>query len=212
MFEDRKNAGKLLGERLQHLSGTDVVVYALPRGGVSVGAEIARAISAPLDIIVVRKIGHPNNPEYAIGALAENGVLVKNEEEWSRLDQKMLAGIIAREQKEIRRRRKIYTDNKRLSAKGKTAIIVDDGLATGFTMKAAIESVRKEKPKQIIVALPVAPAEVVEELRAFADDVVVLNADPNYLGAVGAYYHNFEQVSDGEVVATLKKFSNAQNV
>ncbi len=206
MFEDRKNAGILLAERLRHLFGKNAVVYALPRGGVVVGAEIAKAIKAPLDILVTRKIGHPNNSEYAIAAVVESGEVIKNDAEVPRLDAKWFKKEVAKQKKEIARRRKTYTSGDKVNAKGKIAIVVDDGLATGLTMKAALLNMKKQKPKRIIVALPVAPAEAVEELRDFADEVVVLNADPNFLGAVGAYYHNFEQVSDEEVIHLLKDF------
>lgn len=206
MFEDRKNAGILLAERLRHLFGKNAVVYALPRGGVVVGAEIAKAIKAPLDILVTRKIGHPNNSEYAIAAVVESGAVIKNDAEVPRLDAKWFKKEVAKQKKEIARRRKTYTSGDKVNAKGKIAIVVDDGLATGLTMKAALLNMKKQKPKRIIVALPVAPAEAVEELRDFADEVVVLNADPNFLGAVGAYYHNFEQVSDEEVIHLLKDF------
>jgi len=208
MFENRTHAGKLLAEKLRHLSGKDAVVYALPRGGVVVGAEVARKLRVPLDIVVVRKIGHPNNPEYAIGAVAEGDVLIKNIEEWSRLDADQLARIVQNERKEVKRRREIYTGKKRISPRGKTAIIVDDGLATGFTMRVAVASVRNEKPLQIIAAVPVAPADTARELEREVDKVVALIADEMYLGAVGAYYQDFEQVSNKEVISIIKSARN----
>ena len=204
MFENRTHAGKLLAEKLRHLSGKDAVVYALPRGGVVVGAEVARKLRVPLDIVVVRKIGHPNNPEYAIGAVAEGDVLIENTDERSCLNESERARIVKREQEEIERRRKIYTGKKRFSPREKIAIIVDDGLATGFTMRAALLSVRNEKPMKIIVAVSVAPHAVVSELQTLADEVVVLDSDENFLGAVGAYYQDFEQVDDKQVVEALK--------
>src|SRR3989344_1678555 len=208
MFDNRTHAGKLLADRLQHLSDENAVVYVLPRGGVVVGAEVARKLRVPLDIVVVRKIGHPNNPEYAIGAVAEGDVLIKNTEEWSRLDADQLAGIVQNEREEIKRHREIYTGKKRISPRGKTAIIVDDGLATGFTIRVAVASVRNERPWQIIVAVPVAPAHTARELEREVDKVVVLIADETYLGAVGAYYQDFEQVTDEEVVSILKSARN----
>ncbi len=204
MFENRTHAGKLLAEKLRHFSGKDAVVYALPRGGVVVGAEVARKLRVPLDIVVVRKIGHPNNPEYAIGAVAEGDVLIENTDERSCLNESERARIVKREQEEIERRRKIYTGKKRFSPREKIAIIVDDGLATGFTMRAALLSVRNEKPMKIIVAVSVAPHAVVSELQTLADEVVVLDSDENFLGAVGAYYQDFEQVDDKQVVEALK--------
>ena len=208
MFENRIHAGKLLAEKLWGFCGKDAVVYALPRGGVVVGAEVARKLRVPLDIVVVRKIGHPNNPEYAIGAVAEGDVLIKNIEEWSRLDADQLARIVQNERKEVKRRREIYTGKKRISPRGKTAIIVDDGLATGFTMRVAVASVRNEKPLQIIAAVPVAPADTARELEREVDKVVVLIADETYLGAVGAYYQDFEQVSNKEVISIIKSARN----
>lgn len=203
MFEDRRDAGKRLSRVLKSYTGKDTVVYGLPRGGVIVAYEIAKALRAPLDIVVVRKIGHPHNSEYAIAAIAEGGILVQNKLEVKNTDAEWFKEEVQREEKEMARRRQIYTNGKRLSADGKTAIVVDDGLATGLTMHAALKSVREQNPKKIIVALPVAPAESLAELKKFADEVIGLIADPQFLGAVGAYYEDFQQVSDEEVIATF---------
>ena len=202
---NRQEAGKLLAKELYDYKGTDAIVYALPRGGVVLGFEIARELNIPLDIIITRKIGHPNNPEYAVCAITEEGELVCNEFEKSLLDPDWLKREMEKEQKEALRRRKTYLgDRKHTAAHGKTAIIVDDGIATGLTIFAAIQSLKKEKPKKVIVAVPVAPHDMVVKLRREVDDVVVLEDTNNYLGAVGAYYKDFPQVSDQEVIELLK--------
>lgn len=201
-FENRRDAGVRLAKALARYDGEDAVVYALPRGGVVLGAEVAKQLELPLALIIPRKIGHPENPEYAVCAVTEEGELVCNEEESSRLDPKWLKAAAKREQKEAKRRRAAY-GGARLPASGKVAIIVDDGIATGLTVRAAIRTLRRELPSEVIVAAPIAPREVVEYLRKEADDVVVLDDTEPFLGAIGAYYESFPQVTDEEVVRIL---------
>lgn len=201
-FDDRRDAGMRLAKALARYDSDDAVVYALPRGGVPIGAEVASQLEVPLSLIIPRKIGHPENEEYAACAVTEEGELVCEELESSKLDPQWLEEQRKEALKEIERRRATY-DSKRLSATGKVAIIVDDGIATGLTMRAAIRSLRTELPSMIVVAAPVAPAEVVEYLRSAADDVVVLDTSEPFLGAIGSYYGSFPQLSDDEVVRLM---------
>ena len=203
MFWDRIDAGKQLARALIPYQGQPVVVYALPRGGVVLGVEIARSLGAPLDLIVVRKIGHPMQPEYAIGAVAEDGYVVMNPDEAADLDQRWLDHAIAAELKEARRRRTLFLQGRSpVAVKDKIAIIVDDGLATGLTMLAAIHEIRKRRPQEVVVAVPVAAAETARKLRFEVDNLVVLHI-PEQLRAIGAFYQRFDQVSDDEVVALM---------
>ncbi|MBI3337362.1 MAG: phosphoribosyl transferase [Candidatus Staskawiczbacteria bacterium] len=202
---NRQEAGKLLAKELHDYKGTDTVVYALPRGGVVLGFQVAKALNVPLDIIITRKIGHPDNPEYAVCAVTEEGESVCNEFEKSLLDPVWLKKEMEKEQEEALRRRKTYLgDRKHIAAHGKTAIVVDDGIATGLTIFAAIQALKKEKPKKIIVAVPVAPHDMALKLRKEVDDVVTLEDTDNYLGSVGAYYGDFPQVGDQEVIELLE--------
>jgi predicted phosphoribosyltransferase len=208
MFDDRTDAGKKLGKALSRFQGKPVVVYALPRGGVVLGVEVARELGAPLDLVVVRKIGHPMQPEYAIGAVTEDGDVVLNPEESSALDAQWLNEATQSELLEARRRRALYLrGHPETSVKGKIAIVVDDGLATGLTMEAAARQLRKRHPDKVVIAVPVAALETVARLRSKAggaDEIVTLYT-PEQFGAVGAFYRRFNQVSDDEVIALMKK-------
>ena len=205
MFRDRTDAGLRLAEALIHYRDRPVVVYALPRGGVVLGVEVARFLKAPLDLIVVRKIGHPLSAEYAIGAVAEDGYIVTNPAETASLDSQWLEREISAEWDEARRRRAMFLgDRSAVPVRGKTAIIVDDGLATGLTMQAAIHEIRKRLPREIVVAVPVAAADTARRIRTEVDDLVVLHVPEGFFGAVGAFYQNFNQVSDGEVVTLMQ--------
>ena len=205
MFVDRVDAGKKLAQALSPYKGEPLVVYAVPRGGVVLGVEVARALEAPLDLIVVRKVGHPFQPEYAIGAVAEDGYLVTNPDEVSRLDTQWLERACAAELHEAQRRRRLFLQGRApVDVKGKVAIIVDDGLATGLSMSAAIHEIRGRRPRKVVVAVPVAAADTVHRLRGEVDDLVVLSI-PAWFGAVGAFYEHFDQVSDEEVVALMKQ-------
>ena len=203
-FKDRKEAGKLLAEKLLPYKGKEAVVYAVPRGGVVLGKEIADALNIPLDLVITRKIGHPSNPEYAVCVVAENHHIVCNPEEKSALDEKWLAKAVEEERQEAIRRRKVYLgDWKRPDVAGKTAIVVDDGVATGMTFLMALKEARHLKPTKLVAAVPVLPAEMLSKIREEADEVVYLDAPADFAGAVGAYYDEFPQVSDEEVIGLL---------
>jgi putative phosphoribosyl transferase len=203
-FQDRQEAGQRLAEALQKYRGKDAIVYALPRGGVVLGYEVAKALDLPLELAIARKIGHPTNPEYAVCAVIEDGTLFCNEAEQALLDPAWLKAEAAKEAAEARRRRALYGAGRRLSASGTTAIVVDDGVATGLTLRAALYALKKERPAKIVVATPAAPEDVVAVLRDEADEIIVLTAGEPYLGAVGAYYERFPQISDDEVIRLLK--------
>jgi len=206
MFADREAAGKSLAQKLANYRGKDAIVLALPRGGVVTGYEIAKALELPLDIIAVRKIGHPFHPEYAIGAVDEKGMTILNEAEARTVDQKWLKGEIAQQTQEATRRSTVYREGREpASIAGKTAIIVDDGIATGLTIRLAVRVAKAQDAEKIVVAAPVAP---VESLRALkeegTDEIIVLEPSEEFLGAVGARYVHFDQVEDSEVIRLLR--------
>jgi len=203
IFKNRIEAGQKLTEKLQgYKDNKEVVVYALPRGGVVLGKEIADALNTPLDILVIRKIGHPADPEYAVGAVAEDGHTIFSEE--GEQIKNELKEIIEKEKKEALRRRSVYAGNKTISAEGKIAVIVDDGVATGLTMELAINEIKHQKPKKIIVAVSVVPVDTAEKFKNKIDELFALKIEKDYLGAVAAYYENFPQVEDGEVIALMR--------
>lgn len=206
-FKDRVEAGKKLAEFFDHINGKNAVVYALPRGGVVVGAEIAKAIRAPLDLIITRKICHPFNPEYAVGAIAENGQSVFNPKEILGLDEKYLKEEAEKQTQEAKRRREVYLGKKLpVSSKDKTAILVDDGIATGLTMKAALKELQEHyNPAKIIVAVPVAPKDTVDELENKGVEVLSIITEKDFLGAIGAYYQDFSPVEDQDVIRIMKE-------
>ena len=204
-FRDRVDAGRRLAALLGKYKNQKAVVYALPRGGVPVAKEIARALNCPLDLIIIRKIGHPGNPEYALGAVAENGFLVVNEEELARVDQHWFQVEMAEQKREAKRRRELYLqDRQPLAATGKIAILVDDGIATGSTMLVAIKKVRQEKPAKMIVAVAVSPKATAQRFSGEVDEFVAVTIPEIFWGAIGYYYDDFHQVSDEEVMALLK--------
>lgn len=207
-FRDRKEAGRKLADALGRYKKRKAVVYALPRGGVVLGAEIAKDLGAPLDLIVPRKIGHPDQPEYGICAVTDKGYLVCSKREISRLSPAWLTSEVQKQQTEAKRRRQKYqTKQSNTSAKGKTAIIVDDGVATGLTMLAAIEEVKNSDPKEVILATPVIPNDIAGTLKRYVNDLVALDQPVAYLGAIGAYYDDFDQVDDKEVTRLIKDAS-----
>lgn len=205
MFQNRTDAGEQLAKALkQYANQSAVTVVALPRGGVVVGRVVADALQAPLDIVVPRKIGHPMNPEYAIGAVAETGETVWNETEHADLSPEYEKKVLHDEQAEAQRRRGVYRAGlPQRNFKNKTIILVDDGLATGLTMRAAIKTVKAERAKKIVVAIPVASAEAADLIAAEVDDMVVLSI-PAFFGAVGQFYQEFAQVEDGEVMKLMQ--------
>ena len=214
-FKDQVAAGELLAKELVKYKSQDVViVLAIPRGGVATGYGLAKKLNLPLDVIVTCKIGAPNNPELAIGAVGETeGSLWLNEKLIGELG--VSKDFIKKEAKiqklEIKRREKIYRQGREpLDLKNKTVILVDDGLATGATMMAAIREIRNMKPKKVIVVVPVAPPDTVEELKKEADEVICLQT-PKLFFAVGQWYENFRQYSDEEVIKLLA-FSSASSV
>lgn len=207
MFKDRKEAGKFLAKSLEKHRNDKIVILALPRGGVVVGYEIAKALKAPFDVLVTRKIGHPDNSEYAICAVDEKGSLLCNEMATKLVDPKWLNEEILHQQKEAKRRVALY-QGKHIpeKIKGKIAIIVDDGIATGLSMMAAVRSVKMQNPQKIIVAIPVAPLESINLIYdEGADEVVTLEPSARFMGSVGAHYIQFEQVEDSEVINLLQK-------
>lgn len=209
MFDNRDAAGAALAERLKPFGRDDPIIYALPRGGLPVAAAVAGALVAPLDIILVRKLGAPGHGELAIGAIVDGSTptVVLNRSIISELgvSDEVLESVKAEALEEIQRRRTVFlSDRKPLSPEGRNVIIVDDGLATGATMEAAVEAMRKAGAKRIIVAVPVAPADTAERLRRLADEVVCLET-PTPFWAVGNQYRSFPQLTDGDVVDILKR-------
>jgi putative phosphoribosyl transferase len=207
MFIDRRDAGRRLAERLEDLRGRDVVILGLPRGGVSVAFEVARALGLPLDVIVVRKLGMPSQPELAMGAIGEGGVRILNQElrQWGDVAGGEIAAVERREQAELESRvTRLRAGRSRIPLKGRTAVIVDDGVATGSTARAACQVARAQGASQVVLAVPVAAAEAAEALRGTADEVVCLQT-PDFFYAVGQWYEDFSQVPDEEVVGLLKR-------
>jgi len=214
MFRNRTEAGKELAEELARMIAADPaladpVVLALPRGGLPVGVEVARKLKAPLDLVLVRKIGVPFQPELAAGAIVDGDEpqLVLNQDvlRMAQLTETDLEPVKARELKEIDRRREIYLKGRaRAPIEGRVVIVVDDGIATGATTRAALKALQRRKPKSLILAVPVAPVETVEALRGEIDHVVCLHM-PAPFYAIGLYYADFGQVSDDEVIRILDK-------
>jgi predicted phosphoribosyltransferase len=205
IFESRTHAGILLADKLRKFKKSNAAVYALPRGGVVIGAEIAKALNIPLDLIVSRKIGHPTYPEYAIGAITEHGERAFNCTEVRLVDPQWLQNAIEEQFKEAKRRRKLYMAGKtEILAKDRIAIIVDDGIATGYTMQAAIEDIRKQGPASIVIAVPVVPREKAQFFSAIVDEFIALDIPKTYAGAVGAYYLSFPQLTDEDVIQNLE--------
>jgi len=206
MFKDRVDAAKKLAKKLHTLNIQEPVILAIPRGGVVTGDVIAKELGSKLDIIVSRKVGAPDNPELAIGAVMHDGSFFPNTDIISALNvqKKYIEQEIAAELKEIERRLNKFRGGKDYDLTGKTIILVDDGIATGATMFAAIEWVRLQKPKRLIVAIPVGPSDTIERLSKVAE-VVVLDA-PVFFSAVGEFYEVFEQVEDYRVMEIMSSY------
>ncbi len=210
-FLNRAQAGRRLAEALGELKGNDIVVYALPRGGVVVAAPVAEALHAPLDLILVRKIGVPFQPELAMGAVAEAGgapIVVRNGDviALSNVGEAAFQAAAQRECEELERRRALYLAGRAHPvATGRIAIVVDDGVATGATMRAALEAVRTQRPGELILAVPVAPADTLEALGSATDKIICLET-PEPFVAIGCYYRDFAQVEDEEVIAALDRY------
>lgn len=201
-FANRVEAGRLLAERLKNFADrSDVIILALPRGGVPVAFEIAQTLHVALDIFLVRKLGVPGHRELAMGAIATGGVRVLNDEVVGGLDipPRAIDAVAQEEQRELERREQEYRGPRPApEVRGRTVVIVDDGLATGSTMRAAVAALRQQQPNRIVVAVPVAPPSTCQELRAEADEVVCL-ATPEPFSAVGLWYRDFSETSDAEV-------------
>lgn len=208
MFKDRVSAGKQLAVALDKFRSENLLVVGIPRGGVVVAIEVAKALGAGLDLIIPRKIGAPGNQELAIGAVAGEGQVIINPELVAALNvpQDYIDRQEKREVEEIQRRRRLYLGNEAASdVAGKTVLLVDDGLATGYTALAGIRALRMRGPEKIVLAVPVAPKETLMKMRPEADEIVCLSV-PEPFFAVGQFYEAFGQVSDGEVVAALEDF------
>jgi predicted phosphoribosyltransferase len=207
-FADRAEAGQLLAEKLLDYAGRDdVIVLGLPRGGVPVAFEVAQRLGAPLDVFIVRKLGVPGFEELALGAIASGGVRVLNQDVARSLPnvEEALESITARETAELQRREQSYRDGRAApELRGRTVILVDDGLATGATMRAAVEALRRRDVARIVVAAPVGAPETCRELQDEVDEIVCAMA-PEYFQAVGQYYENFSQTSDEEVRELLAR-------
>ena len=210
-FRNRSDAGRQLAQALAQYKGQRPIVLALPRGGVPVAAEVATALQAPLDLILVRKIGVPMQPELAMGAVVDGGapLIVRNDDviRMAGVDEADFKAVCDRELAEIERRRQRYFgDRERVGVTGRTTIVIDDGIATGATTRAALRATRQHNPKRLILAVPVAPTDSLAVMHQEADEIVCLE-DYAVFGAIGLYYSDFRQISDEEVVATLRQFS-----
>jgi putative phosphoribosyl transferase len=209
-FTDRSDAGRKLARALMTYKDQQPVILALLRGGVPVAAEVAAALDAPLDLILVRKIGVPMQPELAMGAVANGGtpIVVRNDDviAMAGVDETEFEAIRDRELAEIERRRRLYLGNRApADVEGHVAIVIDDGVATGATTRAALRATRMRRPSQLVLAVPVAPTDTLVALREEADDVVCLE-DHEAFGAIGFYYADFRQLSDQEVKDTVARF------
>jgi putative phosphoribosyl transferase len=208
LFEDRRDAGRQLAERLASYAEERPVVFALPRGGVPVGAEVSRSLGAPLEVIVSRKLGAPGQPEFGIGAVTPGGVRVLNERAVRALgiEEDYLEMVSTRELAEAERRLRLFRGEGRPypDLEGRTAILVDDGLATGVTARASLLALRRMNPQRLVLAVPVCAVQTAELLRPETDELICLLA-PADLEAVGLWYRNFEQTSDEEVVRLLEQ-------
>ncbi len=207
-FRDRTEAGQLLAQRLASRAFLRPVVLALPRGGVPVAVEVARALSAPLDLLLVRKIGHPLQPELALGAIVDGDhpemVINRQMEDVAIVHAEHVATAKAAALAEIERRRLLYFGvRKPVDVAHATAIVVDDGIATGATVRAALKALRHRHPRRIVLAVPVAPADALEALRPEVDEIICLDT-PDAFFSVGQFYHDFRQVDDAEVIRLLK--------
>lgn len=207
MFVDRVEAGEKLAKALSKYKDEDCVVVAIPRGGVIVAEQVAKELHCPLDLIITRKIGAPGNPELAVGAVAGGNKIIINQsvKEGLGVSEKYLLSEVTKQLSEVERRRKIYLGDKPpLKLTDKVVVLVDDGLATGYTARVAIDAIKKEHPARLIVAVPVAPRDTCDALATKADEVVCL-AMPDIFYAVGQSYIDFSQTTDEEVVEIMKE-------
>jgi putative phosphoribosyl transferase len=211
-FRDREDAGRQLAERLVGYRGEDPIIFALPRGGVPVGYEISHALEAPLEAFIARKLGAPNQPELGIGAVAQDGSRVLNERIVQEIgvSEEYIERIAAEEMAEAERRLELFRgDRPEPEVRGRTAILVDDGIATGVTTKAAIEALRRRGARRLVLAVPVCAAQTAESLRQEVDELICLEA-PSNLMAIGLWYQYFVQTSDEEVIELLERARRKQ--
>lgn len=210
-YDDRRHAGMMLARRLQHLEDQQPVVLALPRGGVPVAHEVARALDAPLDVFLVRKLGVPGHRELALGAIASGGVRVLNQDVIAmlRVPGSVIDAIAREEQIELERRERVYREGRTpVDLRDRIVLLIDDGLATGSTMKAAVEAVRRHQPARVVVAVPVGSPDTCREFAAVADEIVCARA-PQPFAAVGQWYRDFSQTSDEEVRRLLHQHAES---
>ena len=208
LYENRTDAGKQLAEQLRPFTGQDIVVLAIPRGGLPVGAEVAQALKAPLDVVLTKKIGHPHHKEYAIGAVSMDGVVLSDTKT---IPESYIIEETARIREVLKERHgQYYRKRNPLPLKDKVVIVVDDGIATGNTLIATVQLVAKQKPSRIIVGIPVAPRSAVKKLETMpeVDEVVCLATPLNFM-AVGQFYLHFYQVSDKEAITILERAEKA---
>jgi predicted phosphoribosyltransferase len=214
-FKDRTEAGRFLAQKLEeYTNNPNVVVLALPRGGVPVAYEVAQALNAPLDIFVVRKLGVPGYDELAMGAIASGGIQVLNSRVVDYLDisDQTIETVAARERRELERRERLYRGPRpTIDVRGRTVIIVDDGMATGSTMRAAVRALKQQKPEKIVVAVPVGARETCESFANEVDTMCVCAITPEPFDGVGLWYRDFAQTSDEEVRQLLKRIAESQN-
>lgn len=207
-FIDRQEAGIILTKHLKNYAHqSNVIILALPRGGVPVAYEIAKALSLPLDVFIVRKLGVPGHEELAMGAIASGDTVIFNESMMKQmnLEESLIEGVLRAEKKELLRRERLYRRNRpAIDPTGKTIILVDDGIATGSTMLAAIQALRKHKPESIVVAVPVSPQSTYKGMKALVDKIICPLTPINFY-SVGLWYENFTQTSDDEVIELLDK-------
>jgi putative phosphoribosyl transferase len=212
-FADRKNAGQALARELsEYEDREDVVVLGLPRGGIPVAFEVAKALRAPLDVFVVRKLGAPGNPELAMGAIASGGARVMNEEVGHRMhiSEEAIERVVEKEREKLEKRERIYRGARPgVDLENKTVILVDDGLATGATMRATVTALREYKPEKIVVAVPTAPPETCSKFEDKVDDIICLSTPRLFFG-VGGAYQDFSQTTNEEVRTLLKKAEELQ--
>jgi putative phosphoribosyl transferase len=210
LFKDRVDAGQKLAEALSKYKGQDVIIFALPRGGVVLGYVIANTLNAPLDIIITRKIGYPGNEECAVCAVAEDGHMICDSNGVSLVDAQWLDEQAEKEKDEAKRRREAYTKGRvPPRAEGKIAIIVDDGVATGLTLRLAIQELKHRNPKKIVVAVPVASPNAAEKILQETDELITLNIPPCFY-AVGAHYERFPQLTDDDVIRFMEKANRSR--
>lgn len=210
MFKDRYDAAMELALKLENYKGRDGIVLAIPRGGVPIGYVIAKELGFPLEITLSKKIGHPNNPEYAIGSVSLDGLVIN--ENVKDVSPEYIHQEAARILQNLKTKFKFYMgDHEMSNLKNKTVIVVDDGIATGSTIMATVQSIRKMNPKEIIVASPVASPHSIKKLKEVADEIICLSVPQNFMG-VGQFYYDFSQVEDEEVIQLLKEVNTKSNL